>query len=202
MLGPTPLWTSGQSGNKAFYSTGDYNGMKVGQLNELSYTMVAPTPIDTLKGPYLNVYVQYGSNGRSILSLDASPAVLGDLDGQAYHNFSTAHYRFNETVGAMLGYVAGLTPDANGWYSFNDVKDLVIAPGVYLGMVAPTAGWPAGYGPGDGVSLGWGNRSASDYLNPVTIRDVNVSSVPVPATLFLLAPGLAGLAAIRRSFKK
>jgi len=31
---------------------------------------------------------------------------------------------------------------------------------------------------------------------------VNAGAVPVPATLLLFGPGLAGLAAIRRRFKK
>lgn len=186
---PAPVWTSGQQGNKAFYSTDAFNGMKISSLIELSYTLLNPPDPTGLSAPYLNVVATDGTDFVHLL-LDAMPIPFG----QQKHDFSTASYQANEGSGGLAGW--------NGtWKSYADVKDLTIAGGYSANPAAmtPIGGW-TGLGADDGVVLAWGNRGgAANYANPVTITNVQVRSVPDSASTFaLLSVGLLVLAAWRR----
>ncbi len=61
---------------------------------------------------------------------------------------------------------------------------------------------PAGYLVSGVNTLTVTQNGTDDYLEAMRFEGtLSVNSVPVPATLLLFAPGLAGLAAIRRRFK-
>lgn len=192
---PGPVWTTTQAGNKAFYSTDDFNGRTLGSLIELSYTLVSPPDPTGLSAPYLNIVVTDGTD-FSFLLLDAMPVP----DGQQKHVFSTAHYKFNESSGGALLAMQndaknGNFPSTTPMWGFDDVKNLTIAGGFLANPagVTPIGGW-TGSGADDGIVLAWGNRGgAANYANPVTISGASV----VPdggATLGLLGLSLACLA--------
>jgi hypothetical protein len=178
-----PVWTTGQSGNKAFYSTDDFNGMKVGDLIELSYTLVNPVDPTGLDAPYLNIAVTDGVGGFSYLLLDGASSP----GGQTRQVFNAAKYRGNEGSGA-------LAPWNNVWKSFDDVKNLTIAAGFAANATgaSPIGGW-TGVGADDGIILAWGNRGGDPmYNHSVTISGVGIQAVPAPTGIV----GLLGLAAM------
>jgi hypothetical protein len=189
-----PVWTTGQQGNKAFYSTAAFNGQTVGNLVSLNYTLVSPADPTGLSAPYLNIYITDGTE-YAMLLLDAMPVPLG----QQEHVFSTAHYRVNEATGGALATMMNTIGNSSSFlWSFDDVKNFTIAAGVYTGMVAPNGGWPAVAGTADGISLGWGNRGgAANYDNDVTITDLSI--VPEPTTM--LAGALLLLPVAFRGFR-
>ena len=202
----TPVWTGGALGSKDFYSTSAFNGQSLGSLAgaSLSYTITAPGPLvsppgNGLQGPYVNIVVTDGAGGYSYLLMDASPAPLG----QQFHAFSTARYAFNETSPSLDTFVTALgTPDAifgdKNWYDFSDVASLTIASS---GMssnpsgVTPVAGVWTGYGLTDSLLFVSGNRGSSPAAD-VTID--GVTFVPEPASLAIMALGLAGIGLSRR----
>ena len=188
----SPVWQSGQSGNKAYYSTDAANGLRVGQLNSLTYNCVSGCSNTGLPGgPYANIFVVdplNSANKAILLVLPTSSGNTGNLD------FSQETYTIFEGTGTF-------TALNNTTVGFNVVNDLLIANGPYTGTVEPVGGWAAYAGTGgtdDGFALVWGNRSgAASYANPVTI-DAIALNIPEPGSLALVSVALAGLVTLRR----
>ena len=186
----SPVWTSGQSGNKAYYSTDALNGERVDVLNSLHYNCVTYCGNNGIGpgGPYVNIYVVDPNNAANKAILLVIP---GGPDTQGDFHFSLDLFRVNESVGTANWLAANGTDVA--WTA---VKDLYIGNGTYAGQVAPIAGF-SGPGADDGFALAWGNRGGDPVYQPVSINGITLD-VPEPASLALVGLALLGLTALRR----
>ncbi len=143
----------------------------------------------------------------------APPGRSIDLDG---NNVGGLQQTFTTTPGQSYTVTFALSGNPGGNvppYNLNPVKTLqVSAGGNSQTFVINTSGWvyttilyaPESFSftaPTGSTTLSFVSLDTPiSYCGPV-IANVTVNPVPVPATLLLLGPGVAGLAAIRRRLK-
>ena len=154
-------------------------------LHGVTYTGYAGTPLANVlvaSPGYINFGAGVGTTTSSILIAN------GDEDFTAA--FSTPYY----AVGFDT-YLNGLGPATANFYGAHGLLGYYTYPGSandkeYLGIVSTEPIF----------SLRW-TSTLGGRLN-TGIDNISVSSVPVPGAILLFAPGLLGLAAIRRRFKR
>jgi len=158
-----------QLGQKAFYSTSDYNGMKVGDL--FSFTLT-----DQNGGPvYSNIFVTDGTN-KGILA--AGFGKCSELTWNLWEATGSDGLLASSKNGAVVNWA--------------DYKDLSVCSGGW--EIAPIGGWPSLCST-DGVRVVIGNRSGSQ---PGEVSFSNACVKVVPEPMFfqmgsLLALGGLGL---------
>ena len=200
---------SGRTGIKAFYSTSELNGRTVSDIMSIDYTVIDGDYSDV----YFNIIVQDNEGRKAILAPSSFTA-------------TDSGFRRDGTADAFSVYEAeaGWNATATGASaaSFNEVKDLVIAPGPFTEFpdtldgaatglndaVYTQANWAAWADESAGGDFGWEQggflitfgQSTGSTPDSVTIQGLSVQVVPEPATVgLLLAAGLPVLLRRQRS---
>ena len=217
---PTYHWNksswSGRTGQKAFITTSDFNGMTVSDaIQSIDYDVTDGYWGDV----YFNIMVQDSNGKKAILT-------------PAYNSDSSSGFATDGSAGASGDFCvfeaeAGwVGTSAVGWYAaeFDAIKDLVITDGPFTEFpdtltgaataqddpVYTAANWAAWADNSAGFDCGWesdgflitfGQSTATG--NSVTIENlaVNGSVVPEPSTICLLGFGILSLTLIRRRRK-
>jgi hypothetical protein len=182
-----------ESGEKTGYGTSDFNGQALGTVTGVSYTRLDAGAPD----PYVNIWVTDGANyaviapvanmtaGGGYTSNDVNGLPLQTLGFNIYEtNFANLNWVFPGSTRQGQGL---MKPDGNP-VTLADIAGLTINdPGVYpnppVGTGAPKNG--------TGLNLIFGDTQGN-FASPMPYSLANVSAVPEPATLGVLA--LAGLA--------
>jgi hypothetical protein len=148
--------------------------------------------------------------GATMTSVDW--ALFADPSGAALYSGTTV----SPTVTAAGYQIKWVFPSVTYTYDANDylfsVGSLNLSAGGYWLRLDNATGagtdayWESTQ-PMGGTGNGFVQNFSSGALTLTTtgfdfVYTVNGTAVPVPATMLLLAPGLAGLAAVRRRFKK
>jgi hypothetical protein len=196
-------WST-RTGQKAYYSTSDFNGMTVGSILSVGYQVTS----GNWGNVYFNVYVQDSNGKRAILSPSYNSAAQSGwaAAGNSYCVFEAE---------------SGWTGTAKtGWYAatWDQVKNLTISTGGPLELpdtvnsphatvqndtLYQSTNWTdwaklsgveqAAF---DGFAIIFGQSTSSSA--GVTIKNFQVTAVPLPASLLLLGSGLVGLGLLRR----
>ncbi|MBW2245132.1 MAG: PEP-CTERM sorting domain-containing protein [Deltaproteobacteria bacterium] len=200
---------SGRTGQKAFVSTADFNGMTLeNAITSLSYTV--DTGSSTFWGnAYWNIILEEGDGDRAILA-------------PSYNSATSSGFETDGSAGGLKDFAifeaeAGWTSTGSGFYAadWSEVKDLTISAGPFtefpdtLGGTATVQGdpvytaanWAAWADQSAGSDAGWESDGVlfvfgqSTGTNPgqVVIENVSVNGTPVPepTTFSLSALGLA-----------
>ena len=198
----TELAPNSLTGANVFFSGvgGLSNGLSWGQTNPFEYSTTLKDEGSTLGIPWVNVngtWYQPISNpiydaiwkGSAIYDYASTQNSFSILWGTVDDSNALSLYKGNTLIGTIIG---------------ADLKAAITAAGLGAGQlytngnglhtVDLTISVPTGF---TQATTTGGPTLTFEYSNIVT-----ADPVPLPATLLLFGPGLAGLAAIRRRFKK
>ena len=187
--------------------------------------------IDPVKGgPWIYANSFSVSNGGAVLDTFSLSGSGGLVDTAGKVPASTVYYggsshAWNYTGVTLLGMLQGLGINTSNLNQYVIVKatdayatvlsmgELVNGEAAYIGYKGDPADSATAVGPEVVVSgqvvagydgfarLMFPDEASGIWVSRISGIDVEAAPIPLPATLFLLAPGLAGLAAIRRRFK-
>lgn len=156
-----------------------------------------------------NNMMQPGSGNGSGVSLFLSPGALTSTSPRVEYGMERTNY-LEAVTPAQTTVIAPVPNMGSGWlqitYTSKELTFWYGSPGEWSqigGAYKPE--WsqaPFIFLRGSNDRLNEGGTQAMNLSFQLTDLQVNAAPVPVPPSILLLAPGLAGLAAIRRRFRK